>query len=78
MKMEIDRRKTADNIYVLSEKNGMSGNALANKLELSSVAVWKWMNAATLPSLENIVAMCGIFECEITDIVAFRKNEESA
>jgi len=50
----------------------MSSADLAERLGVSPMAVWKWLNEKTLPTLENIAGMCGIFNVEIGDIVAMK------
>lgn len=70
--MVIDKRVTADRIYRLMVSAGMSNADLAEKLGVSAMAVWKWLNAKSLPTLENIAAMCGIFNVEIGEIVAMK------
>lgn len=70
--MVIDKRLTADRIYRLMVGAGMSNADLAEKLGVSAMAVWKWLNAKSLPSLENIAGMCGIFSVEIGEIVAMK------
>lgn len=70
--MVIDKKKTADKIYALMTAAGMSAADLADALDISAMAVWKWINAKTLPSLENIANMCGIFGVEIGEIVVMK------
>lgn len=70
--MVIDKRLTADRIYKLMVGAEMSNADLAARLGVSAMAVWKWLNAKSLPSLENIAAMCGIFDVEIGEIVAMK------
>lgn len=70
--MVIDKKLTADRIYKLMIAAGMSSADLAERLGVSPMAVWKWLNEKTLPTLENIAGMCGIFNVEIGDIVAMK------
>ena len=70
--MVIDKKVTADRIYRLMTAAGMSNADLASRLGVSAMAVWKWLNAKSLPTLENIAAMCGIFSVEIGEIVAMK------
>lgn len=73
--MTIDKKQTADRIFALMTAMNMSAPELAEALGISAMAVWKWINAKTLPSLENIAALCGIFGVEIGDIVVMKMKK---
>lgn len=76
--MIIDKRKMADRIYSLMINAGMSVADLSEMLGVSQMAVWKWVNAKTSPSLDNIAALCGIFNVSINEIVVLKAVEKAA
>ena len=51
----------ADKIIKLRKKNGWSQEELANKLGVSRQAVSKWESAQTVPDLEKILQLSGLF-----------------
>lgn len=76
--MIIDRRKMADRIYSLMTAANLSVSDLSEMLGVSQMAVWKWVNAKTSPSLDNIAALCGIFNVSIDEIVVMKAVEKAA
>ena len=51
----------ADKIIRLRKKNGWSQEELAEKMNVSRQAVSKWESAQTVPDLEKILQLSGLF-----------------
>lgn len=67
----VSLNKTGKNIRKLIKKNNMKQTQLANALDVTDMAVHKWINCQSLPSIDNIMIMSGIFNCKIEDIVGY-------
>lgn len=52
----------ANRIQALRKQNGMSQEALAEKLGVTRQAVSKWESEQSLPDMENIIAISDLFE----------------
>ncbi len=57
------------NIKALREKFGLSQEELADKLWVSAQAVSKWENDDSIPSIENLVRISGLFKVSIDALV---------
>lgn len=66
----IDMEKTGLNIKKLMKKNGYTPAALQQTLSLATVqAVYKWLQGATLPNIDNLVVLAWLFHVRIEDIL---------
>ena len=61
--------KFGDNLKVLRKSKNMSQEILAEKVGVSRQSVSKWENGEAYPEMPNIIALCTIFNCEITDLI---------
>ena len=67
----------ANRIQVLRKQNGMSQEALAEKLGVTRQAVSKWESEQSVPDMENIIAISDLFEVS-TDYLLKGKEQETA
>ena len=61
--------KFGDNLKILRKSKKMSQETLAEKVGVSRQSVSKWETGEAYPEMNNIIALCTIFNCEITDLV---------
>ena len=58
-----------DNLKALRQAERMSQERLAEKVGVSRQSVSKWETGEAYPEMTNIVALCTVFHCEITDLI---------
>lgn len=58
-----------DNLRALRRAENMSQERLAEKVGVSRQSVSKWETGEAYPEMSNIVALCTVFHCEITDLI---------
>ena len=58
-----------DNLKALRNAEGLSQERLAEKVGVSRQSVSKWETGEAYPEMPNIVALCTVFHCEITDLI---------
>ena len=51
----------ADKVMTLRKKNGWSQEELAEKLNISRQSVSKWESGASIPDIDKIIALSGLF-----------------
>ncbi|MFR1050299.1 MAG: helix-turn-helix transcriptional regulator [Lachnospirales bacterium] len=56
-------------IRMRREAAGMSQSELARRLGLDSTTVNKWEAGASLPRLGNLIALAGILQCPVGDLL---------
>lgn len=61
--------KFGDNLKILRKSKKMSQEVLAEKVGVSRQSVSKWEIGDAYPEMPNILALCTIFNCEITDLI---------
>lgn len=61
--------KFGDNLRNLRKVKKMSQEKLAEKVGVSRQSVSKWENGESYPEMNNIMTLCEIFHCKITDLV---------
>ena len=61
--------KFGDNLKNLRRINDISQEKLAEKVGVSRQSVSKWETGETYPEMNNILALCKIFHCNINDLV---------
>lgn len=61
--------KFGDNLKLLRKTKKMSQETLAEKVGVSRQSVSKWETGEAYPEMPNIIALCTIFHCEITDLI---------
>lgn len=59
----------SENLKVLREKNGMTQEQLAEKMEVSRQTVSKWESQASLPEMEKLVALTELFGCTMDGLL---------
>ena len=74
--------KFGENLKSLRKNNNLSQEQLAEKVRVSRQSVSKWETGEAYPEMNNIMALCTVFHCEITDLInssisdaaSFREN----
>lgn len=61
--------KFGDNLKSLRKSKNISQEKLAEKVGVSRQSVSKWEVGEAYPEMSNILALCTIFHCKITDLV---------
>lgn len=57
-------------------KYGMTQIELAKKLGVGSTSVYNWCNGIKTPRMDKVDAMCGIFNCKRSDLMADSAENE--
>lgn len=78
MKIQVlDSEATGRRIKELREERHMKVAALAEMLGLESVqAIYKWQRAESMPSIDNLVVLSGLFGVPIDNIIMHKVIEE--
>ncbi|MBR2587346.1 helix-turn-helix transcriptional regulator [Candidatus Saccharibacteria bacterium] len=58
-----------ENLAELRKLNKLSQERLATKVGVSRQSVSKWETGEAYPEMANILALCSIFHCKITDLI---------
>ena len=76
----IDVAKTKIRIKMLRIESGYDMNFLEKHFGLSHQALYKWeqLSNATLPSLDNLVALAELYGVSLDDIIIRRVSKEVA
>lgn len=61
--------KFCDNLKALRKAERMSQERLAERVGVSRQSVSKWETGEAYPEMNNIMALCTVFHCEITDLI---------
>src|SRR5574344_2953350 len=61
--------KFGDNLKALRKSKKVSQEILAEKVGVSRQSVSKWEVGEAYPEMSNILALCTLFNCQITDLV---------
>lgn len=61
--------KFADNLKKLRKRRNISQEQLAEKVGVSRQSVSKWETSEAYPEMNNILELCKIFKCNISDLV---------
>lgn len=61
--------KFGENLQNLRKSKKMSQEKLAEKIDVSRQSVSKWERGESYPTMNNIMAICGIFHCKLNDLV---------
>lgn len=72
----INPEKTGQRIKELRKQSGFTVSQIAEMLETSEVAVYKWQSGGALPSLENMLLLGRIFEVPVESIVVEYEERE--
>ncbi len=72
----IDAQATGTKIWELRENCGLTVEQLSELVGLSGPrALYKWRNGETLPSIDNLIALAGIFRTTVDDIIVTREDK---
>lgn len=70
----LDMTATGANIERLRENAGLSVQELQLQLGLASTqAIYRWQRGETMPTLDNLVALCAIFQVSLNEIIICRR-----
>lgn len=70
-KVQLNKRKTGDNIYFLIYQSKYIREDVADYLQLASPRVtYDWENGTKMPSTENLFNLAKLFKVQIEDILA--------
>lgn len=61
--------KFGENLKSLRKSKNISQEVLADKVGVSRQSVSKWETGEAYPEMNNIIALCTIFKCNINDLV---------
>jgi len=65
----IDLAATGANIRKLRKLNGFTVEQLCDIFFISPQAIYKWQRGDALPTLENMLELCDLFNVKVEDIV---------
>ena len=69
-KKRLNKRKTGDKIYQAIEKSGLTYEAIAEELGLSSPRViYEWTNGNKLPSLVRLVNLSALLNVQMEGLL---------
>ena len=57
------------NLQYLRKKKGMTQEALAETLDVSRQTVSKWESDGAFPETDKIIALCGLFSCNMDELI---------
>ncbi len=69
----LDFQAVGEQIHNLRVSNGYSQDSLAEELFVSRQAVSRWELGLTLPSVDNLVELCRLFNVSFEEILCFGK-----
>ena len=69
----IDKEKIGKRIAALRKEQGYTGEALAERLQVSPQAVSKWENAKCLPETAILPALAEVLDCSIDNLLCSRE-----
>ena len=68
----IDMAGTGKNIADMCRAHGMTMTQMAGRIGVTPVAVSKWKTGRNMPTIDNFIAMAGIFGVKVDDIIRIR------
>lgn len=79
----VSKMNFAENVRVLREKNGMTQEQLAEKMEVSRQTVSKWESGGSFPEMEKMILITELFGCTMDglmngDMTKVSENEAKA
>ena len=75
-KFSIEPEATGKQIDKLMKQNKMKARELADYLGISVQSVNKWCHGVSLPSLDNLAIMAGLFRVKMDDIIVLHHQLE--
>lgn len=70
--------ETANRLYELRKKNGLSQEELADKLGISRQAVSKWERAEASPDTDNLILLAKLYNVSLDELLNSEKATEAA
>lgn len=70
--------ETANRLYELRKKNGLSQEELADKLGISRQAVSKWERAEASPDTDNLILLAKLYGVTLDELLNSSDAEELA
>lgn len=70
--------KTANRLYELRKKKGLSQEALAEKLGISRQSVSKWERAESSPDTDNLIALAKLYGVSLDELLLGEEKEEES
>lgn len=67
----IDMKRTGINIKLKLRDVGLLPTDIARALDVSTSAVWKWVNGHSLPRVEKALDLCDILGCTIDELLVY-------
>lgn len=59
----------AENLQYLRKQNGLSQEELAEKCQISRQAIAKWESGESVPTIEKLIYLAGIYEVTLDELV---------
>ena len=59
----------AENLQVLRKQNGLSQEELAEKCQVSRQAIAKWESGESVPTIEKLIYLAGLYEVTLDELV---------
>lgn len=68
----------ANKLYNLRKKNGLSQEALAEKLGISRQSISKWERAESSPDTDNLIALARLYNISLDELLLndIKKSEQ--
>lgn len=67
--VRIDMEQTGRNLRNTLSARGMKVAELANALGVTRCSVYNWLRGKSLPTIDNLMNICSLLDCWLTDIV---------
>ncbi len=74
---EIDMFSTGKRINKLRVAKGIKVKELAEMMGVTVMSCYKWINGKSLPSIDNIVRLSGIFDTNIDNMIVTNYHGDS-
>lgn len=59
----------AENLQILRKQNGFSQEELAEKCQVSRQAIAKWESGESVPAIEKLIYLAGLYEVTLDELV---------
>lgn len=59
----------AENLQILRKQNGLSQEELAEKCQVSRQAIAKWESGESVPTIEKLIYLAGLYEVTFDELV---------
>lgn len=65
----LDVQRTAEAIKRYRKDNHYTVNALAEELNISPNAIYKWERGNSVPTVDHLVELVNLYECDLMDLM---------